>query len=358
MNPAYLYLIIAFASFFVAAFLFSLLINGLFVRFSKTLGIRSNTDNMVRWNTSSKPSFGGIGFYIIFMISIAALSFIFERNESFRNVGFLGLIASSTLAFLMGLFDDAYNTKVWLKLLTQILCGVILIATGTYIQLFSNEWLNYLLTLLWIIGLMNSINMLDNMDGITSIVSVFIFIAFLLLGAMEQLFSSPYMVVLIGLIAALLGFLFYNWNPSKLYMGDTGSQFLGLLLGFFGIIFLWNSRSDGMLLASDHRVIMVLTMFVLPISDTTTVVIKRLRRKKSPFVGGKDHTTHHLSYLGLSDRKVAMVFLIIAALSCGLVLIIYHITPWIRIYDIILGAFFLLILVSLFIIGNKNIPKK
>jgi UDP-GlcNAc:undecaprenyl-phosphate GlcNAc-1-phosphate transferase len=292
------------------------------------------------------------------MISIAALSFIFERNESFRNVAFLGLIASSTLAFLMGLFDDAYNTKVWLKLLTQILCGVILIGTGTYIQLFGNVWLNYLLTILWVIGLMNSINMLDNMDGITSIVSLFIFIAFLLLVVMEHTFTSPYTVVLIGLIAALLGFLFYNWNPSKLYMGDTGSQFLGLLLAFFGIVFLWNSRSDGMLLSSDHRIILVLTMFVLPISDTTTVVIKRLRRKKSPFVGGKDHTTHHLSYLGLSDRMVAVIFLIIASLSCILVLLVYHISPWFRLYDLLFGIFFLLVFISLFIIGNKNIPKK
>ncbi len=359
MNPSNLYLIIAFSSFFIAALLFSLLINGLFIRFAKTLGIRSNTDNMIRWSTSSKPSFGGIGFYIIYMISIAALSFIFEHNENFRNVQFLGFIAASSLAFLMGLFDDAYNTKVWLKLLTQILCGVILIATGTYIHLFGNIWLNYLLTIFWIIGLMNSINMLDNMDAITSIVSLFIFSAFLMLLAFEHLFTSPYAVLLIGLIAALMGFLFYNWNPSKLYMGDTGSQFLGLLLAFFGIVFLWNSKDvSGEILSSDHRLVMVLTMFVLPISDTTTVVIKRLRRGKSPFVGGKDHTTHHLSYLGLSDRMVAVVFLIIAFVSWLLVLVIFNITPWYTYYDAIFGAFFLLVFVSLFIIGNKNIPKQ
>ena len=357
MNSTYLYLLIALSAFFVSVFFFSLLINGLFVRFSKTLGMRSNTDNLIRWNTSSKPSFGGIGFYIIFLISIAALSFIFENTLSFRNKQFLGLIAAASLAFLMGLFDDAYNTKVWLKLLSQIACGLILVATGSFIHLFGNNFLNYILTVVWVIGMMNSINMLDNMDGITSIVSLAVFITMLLLLMLEGLYSSPYTVILIGLIAALIGFLFYNWNPSKIYMGDTGSQFLGLLLAFFGILFLWNCRSEGTLLSADQRVLMVICMFILPLSDTTTVVIKRLRRGKSPFVGGKDHTTHHLSYLGLKDRGVAGVFIGIALISGLLVLCIYNTLPW-ACTSLLFVIFPLIVFTALFIIANKNIPKK
>jgi len=358
LHPSALYLLITLVSFFFSAFLFSLLINRLFVKFSKTLGIRNNSENQIRWSNSSKPSFGGISFYIIFLISVAALSFIFERNESFRNISLLGLIAAATLAFLMGLFDDAYNTRVWLKLLTQISCGIILIATGTSIHLTGNEWINYMVTIVWVVAMMNSINMLDNMDGITSIISTFIFLTFACLLMTSGNFTSPYLLVLLGLVAALSGFLVYNWHPSKLYMGDTGSQFLGLVLAFFGIVFLWDGQTGGSLMAIDQRMVLIITMFALPITDTTTVVIKRLRRKKSPFVGGKDHTTHHLSYLGLSDRLVAAVFILVSLFSSALVILIYYLPYWQRYFDLLFGTFFLVVFIVLFVIANRNIPKQ
>lgn len=352
-----LYFVIVFVSFFVAAFVFSLLINSLFLRFSKNLGMRNNQENLIRWSNSSKPALGGISFYIILLISIAATTFVFEPNERFHNVAFLGFVISATIAFLMGLFDDAFNTKVWLKLFAQVSCGVILIATGTHVQFFGIHWVDYLLTVLWVVGMMNSVNMLDNMDGITSVVSIFILLAFLILLLLAGTLASPFVIILSGLIAALLGFLFFNWNPSKLYMGDTGSQFLGFILAFAGIIYVWNFQGDGSYQPLFKRAILLAIMFVLPLSDTITVVIKRLRRRTSPFVGGKDHTTHHLSYLGLSDKMVAMVYLIIAAFSCTLFVIGCAISHWHWYHNLIFGLFFVIVFISLFIIGNKNIDK-
>lgn len=348
------YLVIALISFFLAAFLFSLLINGLFVKFSRTLGIRSHIETQIRWSTSSKPSFGGISFYIIFILSLAAGSFIYQQSENFRNLSLLGLVAAASLAFLMGLFDDAYNTKVWLKLLTQIACGVILVSTGSGIQLFQSVWINNILSVLWVIAIMNSVNMLDNMDGITSIISMFIFIPLTCIILVSGSLTSPYLLTLIGLMAALAGFLFYNWHPSKLYMGDTGSQFLGLVLAFFGMKFLWNAPFGGTLFQADHRLIMVLTIFALPITDTTTVVIKRLMRKTSPFVGGKDHTTHHLSYLGLNDTWVAFVFAFISLTSAGLLIMEYYLPVWYPYYSLMFGSWFLIVFVTLFVIANRN----
>jgi UDP-GlcNAc:undecaprenyl-phosphate/decaprenyl-phosphate GlcNAc-1-phosphate transferase len=353
-----IYLVIVFLSFFATAFLFSLLINGLFLRFAKTLGMRNHTENIIRWNSTNKPAFGGISFYIVFLISIAALSFIYKRNDYFHNVQTLGILAASTLGFLVGLFDDAYNTRVFIKLSSQITCSVILILTGTHIVFFNNLWLDYALTVLWVVGLMNAINMLDNMDGITTIVAVFIFITALVMLILRSAMDSVFVIILVGMIAAMLGFLFYNWHPSKMYMGDTGSQFLGILLATIGILFFWNQNEIIDVQFSFKGVIMAAIMFVLPISDTTAVIIKRLRKGKSPFVGGKDHTTHHLSYMGISDGVVALIFMGLALISSIMVLLAYRVREWSFTHTILFGIYFLAVFVFLIVIGNKKIKKQ
>ena len=159
--------------FFCGALLFSILINSIMLRFVRTLGVR-NQENIVRWSDEVKPSIGGLGFYIIFLLSITLHQFIFSYEGSVVDFKFTGIIGATSLGFLMGLADDAYNTRPVLKFLTQLLCGVILIYSGTYINIFGSDFLNYGFTLLWVVGLMNSINMLDNMDGITTLVSVVI----------------------------------------------------------------------------------------------------------------------------------------------------------------------------------------
>ena len=116
------------------------------------------------------------------------------------------------------------------------------------------------------------------------------------------------------MIGAVLGFLKYNIHPSKLFMGDAGSQFIGLFVAFFSIKYLWNVGSD-----THHSswmgVIITLIAFTPAAADTFTVVINRLKKKQSPMVGGKDHTTHHLVYSGLNDKGVWYVFTVIGFIS-------------------------------------------
>ena len=162
-------------AFFSASFIFSFLINSLFLRFSKTLGIRDKKETVIRWATTSKPAFGGISFYIVFLLSFTSYSIFFEAQEVLLNKKMVGLLATATLAFMMGLADDAYNTRPFLKLFAQILCGVILCYSGIYIGIFTSMTLNYIITVIWIVGIMNSVNMLDNMDSIAAIVSILIF---------------------------------------------------------------------------------------------------------------------------------------------------------------------------------------
>jgi UDP-GlcNAc:undecaprenyl-phosphate GlcNAc-1-phosphate transferase len=202
--------------------------------------------------------------------------------------------------------------------------------------------------------MMNSINMIDNMDAISSIVSVVILFAMLLLLLIDRNFMHPMTVITIGLVAAVLGFLFFNWNPSKMYMGDTGSQFLGFILAYTGIVFIWNYQDAGVVQPAAKRFFMVATLFVLPLSDTITVTIKRLSKKHSPFVGGKDHTTHHLSYMGLSDRMVAIVYLIIALIAALLLVFMALCVEWPWYMNLLPAVFFLGVFLTLFIISLKN----
>lgn len=255
----------------------------------------------------------------------------------------------------MGLADDAYNTKPLLKLFVQIACGVVLILTGTYITIFTDSIANYIITILWVIGMMNSINMLDNMDAITASVSLSILITALgIMIGLENL-NNVFFIILLGATASLIGFLFYNWNPSKLYMGDTGSQFLGILLAVTGIVFFWNSPDFNGKEIQSKQVITTLLAFLLPISDTTTVVINRLTKGQSPFIGGKDHTTHHLSYLGFSDRQVALIFIGISLISSLLILLINrYVHNWGYLHIIGFGLYALIIFLMLFLVTKRK----
>ncbi|MGD0711581.1 MAG: MraY family glycosyltransferase [Bacteroidales bacterium] len=350
--------IIEFCVFFVVCLVFSFLINSLFLKFIKTLGIRNKEETIIRWGTESKPAIGGISFYIIFLLSIIAYPFFFDVRTYFLNLPFIGVLFASTLGFLMGLFDDAYNTKPLIKLFSQITCGIILISTNVYIHLFGNEYLNYAITIIWVVGIMNSINMIDNMDAISSIVSISIILTAIINLFYVNDFKNTDLFVLIGVLAALLGFLWFNWHPSVIYMGDTGSQFLGAFLAAIGIIYFWNKQAAGGVEIWSRQVITSALVFSIPIIDTTTVVIKRIRKGKSPFIGGKDHISHHISYLGFSDRQVALFFIVISACSIILSFIAFNVIHHWNYLCIFLYILYLFSLfVVLFSIANKNAQK-
>lgn len=336
------YLYIIYGSYFLSTVILSFLVNGLFLKFALSLGIRNASETTIRWSPQVKPALGGISFYLIFLLSIACYPIFFEPSQTLLNKQLLGILASSTLAFLMGLSDDAYNTKPVLKLTIQICCGLILISTDTYISIFSNDYFNYSLTLFWVVSLMNSINMLDNMDGITTIVSITILISALFILFLNNDGYSIHIILLLGVLAALIGFLFFNWHPAKMFMGDTGSQFLGLFLAAMGIIYLWNTPDvHGQLIQSKQFFVTILA-FAIPIIDTTTVTVNRLLKGKSPFIGGKDHTTHSLFYMGLTEKRIAILYAGICFVSMFFIyLIIKHIKSWEYIHIVLFSIYFL-----------------
>ena len=335
---------------FVMALVFSVLINRIFLRFSRNLGIRNVDDNVIRWASTSKPSFGGISFFIVFLLVLTVGQFVFPDLSNTFDTRLIGILLAAAGAFLVGLADDAYNTNPRLKFIAQISCGLILISTGTYINLFEWEWANYALTMFWVVGMMNSINMLDNMDAVATVASLSVIACLLISLLFSNSLNSIYFLILVGLGGALLGFLFFNWSPSKMYMGDTGSQFLGVLLAALAIPFLWNIPIEGS--SSITKIVLVALAFIVPLSDTTAVTINRIAKGNSPFVGGKDHTTHHLSYAGLTEQSVALLIAGIGILSMALCFILLAANNWTEIFTFLFGGYAILLFISLFLVSR------
>ena len=232
------YIITFLALFFLISALFSFLINWLFLKFSFNLGARSvDGATQIRWSANIKPAIGGISFFIIFLISISIIGTLPRQTNYLLDKHLIGIIASSSLGFLLGLADDAYNTNPLAKFITQLSCAFILIISDVYIKASGNPAFDFMITILWVIGLMNSINMLDNMDAVTTTISMSIILGLVFVVAISgHSLSTFYLVMLVGVFGALTGFLYFNWNPSKIYISFWVYFLRQLAFCFSGIL--------------------------------------------------------------------------------------------------------------------------
>lgn len=323
MGPGDQYMIIFLALFFLISAFFSFLINWLFLKFSINLGSRNEVGaTQIRWSAHVKPAMGGISFFIVFLISISVIGTLPRQTNYLLDKHLIGIIASSALGFLLGLADDAYNTNPLAKFILQLSCAFILIISDVYVHVSDNSAINFIITILWVIGLMNSINMLDNMDAITTTISMAIIVGLIVvIAVLMPPLSTFYLVMLVGVLGALSGFLYFNWHPSRIFMGDTGSQFLGVFLASTSILFFWNiGEESNPEFLNMKQFVAPMLFFIVPLIDTITVTIRRLMRRQSPFVGGKDHITHHLAYLGLPQRWIATTLILVSLLSIPVVI--------------------------------------
>jgi UDP-GlcNAc:undecaprenyl-phosphate GlcNAc-1-phosphate transferase len=180
------------------------------------------------------------------------------------------------------------------------------------------------------------------MDAITTLVSITIIISALIMLYLNSESDNIYIIMLIGTLSALIGFLFFNWHPSKIYMGDTGSQFLGLFLAAIGIMYFWNPVNKTVEPSQTKQFFLTILTFAIPIIDTTSVVINRIRKGKSPFIGGKDHTTHCFFFSGLTEKRIAIMYTGICMVSMFFnFLIIRYIDNWGYLHVVLFTIYFL-----------------
>jgi len=248
---------------------------------------------------SPTPLLGGVAIYTAAIIVLLVYDYFYIRE-------LVGILVGASLVSFLGIWDDRRPLRPVLKLVGQIAAAGILVASGVQVQFLRNDVLNIAVTIVWIVGITNSMNLLDNMDGQSGGVGAVVSAFFFLLSAM----SGQYLVgsLSAATLGACLGFLLYNVNPASIFMGDSGSLFLGFMLAAVGIKLRFPSNVDFV------TWMIPVIVLALPILDTTLVVISRLRRGKNPLeTPGKDHISHRLVAMGLTQREAVLVLY----LACG-----------------------------------------
>lgn len=246
-----------------------------------------------RWHKRPTAMLGGTAIFIT-TIAMCLLLVPMERE-------LVVLLSGSTVLFIVGLVDDILNIRPYQKLIGQLIGAVILVSFGLVIPITGYEVVDIWITIFWVIGITNAINLLDNMDGlavgISAIAGIALALSFAINGQIIEL------VFVSAFIGALLGFLVFNFNPASIFMGDCGSMFVGFLLSGSVLLGQTGGRSRGVFAI---LAVPILILFV-PIFDTTFVTILRKIWGRKASQGGRDHTSHRLVALGLSERSAVLM---------------------------------------------------
>ncbi len=279
----------------------------------------------------NKPMMGGLAIYAGFALTLL----LFTPPNYLIELG--ALLCGVTFLALVGLVDDRYTLGIKSKMLAEIIATAVLIASGVHIQMFNQPLIDIPLTLLWVVALTNAVNFLDNMDGLAAGLSA-IAAGFFTIIAFNQgltLVSS----LAAALAGSAVGFLIYNFSPASSFMGDMGALVLGFVLAVIGIKLKFTSPPDVTWMVP-------LLVLALPLFDISLVVFTRIMEGRSPGQAGKDHTSHRLMSLGLSQRWTLFV-LYSACLFFGTLGVLVTVAPpdralWIGLSGLgLLGALFI-----------------
>ena len=266
-----------------------------------------------RWHKRPTAMLGGVA---IFLATMAAwLIFVPATKESLVVVG------GSTLLFLLGLVDDLLNIRPYQKLIGQLIGAGLLVMFGLKLPLTGYELIDIWITVFWVIGITNAINLLDNMDGLAAGISAIA--GFSLAMNFASTGQTNELLLACSLIGALIGFLVFNFNPASIFMGDCGSMFVGYLLSAIVLLNQVGGRSRGLVAII---AVPALVLFV-PIFDTTFVTVLRKAWGRKASQGGRDHTSHRLVALGLSEKSAVILLYLLALVAGSLSLLVNQIGP-------------------------------
>ena len=278
---------------FFSSFILSVFITPFIIKLSHRYGLVA-VPKENRWHKKPTALLGGVGIYLSFIIP--ALIFVPLNKLT------IGIFFCITAIFGLGLYDDLREVKPYTKFVFQVVVTIIVILFGLKIKIIPHVYIAIPLTVFWIVGITNALNILDNMDGlscgITLVSSICIFIY-----AMQ---NNLYLVMLFSsvLSGTTLGFLIFNFNPAKIFMGDCGSLFLGFLLSTITILGTWQEATNLLFV-----LIVPLFILVIPIFDTTLVTFYRKKHGQLVSQGGKDHSSHRLVFLGLSEKRAVFILM-------------------------------------------------
>jgi len=332
---------------FIISFAVTFLIMPLIIK----AGLRYRIEPLSKEHSIHKnytPTLGGVGIFIGFFVGLIFTKYYFSIiDDNFFN-HFLGIIIGSFLILIEGIYDDIKGANYWKKFGFQIAASLIVIKFGYRINFISNPFGDNLslgifsipVTILWITGITNAINLIDGLDGIVAGIGSIVSLTFIVIAYKLGDFSGVILSFL--LLGTTLAFLWYNFNPAKVFMGDVGSQFIGFILAcisidsFFGV-------------PNSQAVFIPIIVLGVPIIDTVLALVRRIVAGVHPFRGDKMHIHHYLLNMKVGYKRT--VFYIYGAslffgISAYLLTILspYFIAP-------ILFVVYLFILITLFKIG-------
>jgi UDP-GlcNAc:undecaprenyl-phosphate/decaprenyl-phosphate GlcNAc-1-phosphate transferase len=302
---------------FIASLVSSLFLTPVVRRLAQRRGWLDVPADARRVHSAPVPRLGGVAVFASFAFALALLPLvdnlvthaIVEHWQAATAV-----LASSTLVFLFGVFDDLKGASAKWKFVVQGLAGVVLFALGGRIGALTVPFvgsfelppvLNFLFTIVWVVGVSNAFNLIDGLDGLAAGASLF---AALVMLTVSLINGSPLVAVMtLALAGALIGFLRYNFNPASIFLGDSGSLFIGFLLAALSV--------TGSIKAQTAVAVAIpLMAFALPVIDTSFAIARRFISGKPLFEGDREHIHHKLLERGWSQRRVAFVLYGVCAL--------------------------------------------
>jgi UDP-GlcNAc:undecaprenyl-phosphate GlcNAc-1-phosphate transferase len=289
-----------------------------------------------RWHKRRTAMMGGVAIYLAFLTGILAFSSSLPDGANL-------VLAGATVLFVVGFVDDLIGIGPPVKLALQLIVAAIVVYFGKKLPWTDSNVLNTFITIFWLVGITNAVNLLDNMDGLAAGIVVigcaFLALTFVLNGQMTE----ALLPLILG--GAALGFLYFNFTPASIFMGDCGSLFLGFSLGGMALLSNYDrTRNVGTVLMTP-----VLIMLI-PIFDTMVVTISRKFAGRPISQGGRDHTSHRLVQLGITERRAVQLLFALSIAAGTLAIMVRQMQ--IQVMVVVLAAF-ILSLVSLGVYLSK-----
>jgi UDP-GlcNAc:undecaprenyl-phosphate GlcNAc-1-phosphate transferase len=264
------------------------------------------------------PYLGGVAIAIGIIVVTVTSTFVSNRDGYLFDL-LVSVLGPAIALGILGLIDDLKSLSPWPRLLAQTLVGtfvgLIITSSGTVGTPFSTQELNTIVSIIWVVVICNSINFFDNLDGAASgTVAIIAFGIFVIALAQGQELVAALSIVTAG---SALGFLAWNKAPAKIYMGDAGALFLGVVISVLTI------RLDPGIFPQFQSLLIPLILLSVPFLDTAVSVTSRILRGVSPLMGGRDHLSHRLIRAGISRPKSAFLLWLGSAISSLVAIFIY-----------------------------------
>ena len=306
----------------VISFVLTILLIPFAKRFSYQFRFMIDRPSVRRIHTQPIPRTGGIVMILAFVLAILSSMMFILENLAITTI--LGILIASLVGALIGICDDLYGMHAFQKLSGQFIVSLVLIASDLRVDkiilpfhgdCYLAPSLSFPLTLLWVATVMNAINLIDGLDGSAAGLS---FIAAVSMSFISyQTGNTSSLLISVGIAGTCLGFLRYNYHPASVFMGDSGSMFIGATFSGLSLLITQNGTTNGSLWIP-------VSILVIPFLDTILAVIRRVSNGKNVFLADTEHLHHQLLNFGFSQRQITLIFYLISILMGILTIICFN----------------------------------